>query len=176
MELCRLPADAHIGYVHLRVADLNRALGFYRDLLGFRQVSQDTPTAILSATGQAPYHISLTERPGARPKPPRTTGLYHVAFRHPNRRAPARTLQRLMENQPIPSTSTACSRKWRAIRLISFALQIPDPEVWGNLLVRLEAAGVSTSEKHDHVYAVSVPVTDPAGNRVELLVEKTRHD
>ncbi|MCL7453509.1 MAG: VOC family protein [Anaerolineae bacterium] len=84
-----------IGHVHLRVSDLERALAFYRDLLGFRQVKREGETVFLSASGGVPYHLLLTGQPAARPKPPRTTGLYHVAIRLPTRRALARTLQRL---------------------------------------------------------------------------------
>jgi catechol 2,3-dioxygenase len=94
-----LPEGTHIGHVHLQVADLNQALAFYRDLVGFWQVSQNGPTAILSATGEPPFHILLTERRGARRKPPRTTGLYHVAVRFPGRRALARILRRLLTEQ-----------------------------------------------------------------------------
>jgi catechol 2,3-dioxygenase len=61
-----------------------------------------------------------------------------------------------------------------AVGLSSFALQIPDAVVWEDLLVRLDAAGVSTGEKNDYGYAVSVPVRDPAGNGVELLMEKAQ--
>ena len=94
-----LPKTTTVGAVHLRVSDLERALAFYRNLLGFREVKQTGNTAFLSASGQPPYHLLLTGQPNARPKPPRTTGLYHLAIRLPGRRALARTLRHLLEEE-----------------------------------------------------------------------------
>lgn len=94
----RLPPGTHIGCVHLQVRDRERALAFYRDLLGFREIGREGATVWLSATGSLPPLLALTERPGARPKPPRTTGLYHVAIRLPTRRDLARALRRLLEH------------------------------------------------------------------------------
>ena len=90
-----LPNAAHIGYAHFQVADLERALAFYRDLLGLRIVSQDASRAALSATGQAPILVELTARPAARRKPRRTTGLYHVAILYPTRALLADALRRV---------------------------------------------------------------------------------
>ncbi len=94
----RLPSSTHIGCVHLQVRDRERALAFYRDLLGFREIGREGATVLLSAAGSLPPLLALTERPGARPKPPRTTGLYHVAIRLPTRRDLARALRRLLEH------------------------------------------------------------------------------
>jgi catechol 2,3-dioxygenase len=94
----RLPGTAHISYVHLRVGDLDRAVAFYHDRLGFRLIDQQPSSVSLSASGTAPPRIILTEHPGARPRPPRTTGLYHTAIRLPDRRALARVLRRLIED------------------------------------------------------------------------------
>ena len=94
MTKFELPAETQVGRVHLQVANLEQALAFYRDLLGFRQVGGEGATALLSATGCEPLHIVLTERPGARRKPPRTSGLYHIAIRFPNRSALARVSRR----------------------------------------------------------------------------------
>jgi catechol 2,3-dioxygenase len=98
MNTFRLPDETHIGHVHLQVSDLDRSLRFYADLLGFKEVKRGRQTAYLSASGQMPYHIVLTEIPNAQPKPPRTTGLYHVAIRLPNRRELARVFQRLLDH------------------------------------------------------------------------------
>ncbi len=81
----RLPDSTHIRSIHLRVANLDRALSFYRDLLGFQTLQQIGSTVTLSATGQPPALLILTEQPGARAKPPRSTGLYHVAVLLPDR-------------------------------------------------------------------------------------------
>jgi len=67
-----------IGYVHLTVSDLGRSLAFYQDILGFRLHRRDGNTARLGAGG--PDLLLLTEQPGACPRPPRTTGLYHFAI------------------------------------------------------------------------------------------------
>jgi catechol 2,3-dioxygenase len=115
----RLPAETQIGHVHLRVANMDRSLAFYRDLLGFWQMRQDG-SAVLSATGEPPFHIILTEQPGARRKPPRTSGLYHIAIRFPTRSALAQTLQRLMTNQwPLQGS---------ADHGVSEALYLADPD------------------------------------------------
>jgi len=96
-------ADIHpqvaIGHVHLRVADLERALKFYRDVLGF-QVTQlyGKQAAFLSAGGYH-HHIGLNtwQSRGGSPPPPGSTGLYHVAILYPTRAALADALHRLMQ-------------------------------------------------------------------------------
>ena len=65
MSAFRLPAETHIGHVHLQVSDLSRALAFYTELLGLREVRREGATAVLSATGGAPDLILLTELTGA---------------------------------------------------------------------------------------------------------------
>jgi catechol 2,3-dioxygenase len=91
-------ADAtRIGYVNLRVRDLDRSLTFYLDVLGFRMASGGAHTATLSATGRGPGLVVLTSRKDASPRPPRSTGLYHFAIRVPDRRALAMVIRRLEE-------------------------------------------------------------------------------
>jgi len=87
-----------IGHVHLRVADLDRALAFYQGVLGFDLTSRMPGAAFLSAGGYH-HHIGLNtwESKGASPPPPGHTGLYHVAIRYPTRRALADALRRLAE-------------------------------------------------------------------------------
>jgi catechol 2,3-dioxygenase len=91
-----------VGHVHLRVADLDRALAFYRDALGF-SVTADAreaglPMAFLAA-GDYHHHIGLNtwESDGGAP-PPCHTGLYHVAFLYPDRRELARAVRRLLDH------------------------------------------------------------------------------
>lgn len=95
----RLPPQSHIAYVRLRVASLTRALDFYAHLLGFQLLAKNAAAAALSATGEPPARIILHESPQAQPKPPHTTGLYHIAIRFPDRRGQARALQRLLDQQ-----------------------------------------------------------------------------
>jgi len=92
----RLPAESHIGHVHLLVSNLERALAFYGGLLGFQEVERNGATVILSATGQPPHHILITELPDSQPKPYRTTGLFHVAIRLPDRYELARIFKHLL--------------------------------------------------------------------------------
>jgi len=95
MTTIQLPAHTHIGAAHLIVADLGRALDFYGNQLGFKELRRAGATVVLSADGATP-HIVLTEQRGAAPKPPRSTGLYHVAIRFPDRPALARAFRRLV--------------------------------------------------------------------------------
>lgn len=87
-----------IGHVHLKVADLERALGFYRDVLGFEvQQRLGSQAAFLSAGGYH-HHIGLNtwESAGGKPPAPGTTGLYHTAILYPTRPALADALRRLI--------------------------------------------------------------------------------
>ena len=90
---------ADVGHVHLKVSDLDRALEFYRDALGFEVQQRDDQAAFLSAGGYH-HHVALNtwESAGGSPPPPGTTGLYHVAFRYPDREALAKALKRVLEH------------------------------------------------------------------------------
>ena len=92
-----IPAETRIGHVHLKVADLDRAVGFYRDLLGFDLIVSMGTAAFLSAGGYH-HHIGLNtwESRGGKPPPPGTTGLYHLAILYPARAALADALRRLI--------------------------------------------------------------------------------
>jgi catechol 2,3-dioxygenase len=86
-----------IGHVHLKVADLERALGFYCGVLGFElQARNGTQAAFISAGGYH-HHIGLNtwESLGGTPPPPGHTGLYHTAILYPTRRDLADALRRL---------------------------------------------------------------------------------
>jgi catechol 2,3-dioxygenase len=90
--------QARIGHVHLKVADLPRALGFWRDVLGLEVMLERPGAAFLSAGGYH-HHIALNtwESAGGTPPPPRHTGLYHVALLYPDRAALAVALRRVLE-------------------------------------------------------------------------------
>jgi catechol 2,3-dioxygenase len=88
-----------IGHVHLKVADLDRSITFYRDVLGFElQQRMGDQAAFLSAGGYH-HHLGLNtwESRGGSPPPPGTTGLFHFAIRFPNRAALAKTLKRVVD-------------------------------------------------------------------------------
>jgi catechol 2,3-dioxygenase len=92
-------AGIRIGHVHLKVADLDRALAFWRDLIGLEvQQRMGAQAAFLSADGYH-HHIALNtwESAGGSPPPMGSTGLYHVALLYPDRQTLARALKRLVE-------------------------------------------------------------------------------
>jgi catechol 2,3-dioxygenase len=87
-----------IGHVHLKVADLERALGFYRDVLGFEVTQRYGAQAAFLSAGGYHHHIGLNtwESAAGQPPAPGTTGLYHVAILYPTRAALADSLRRLI--------------------------------------------------------------------------------
>jgi catechol 2,3-dioxygenase len=93
-----IDAGARIGHVHLKVADLDRALGFYTGVLGFALMQRYGQQAAFVSAGGYHHHIGLNtwESRGGQPPAPGTTGLYHVAIAFPTRAALADALQRLV--------------------------------------------------------------------------------
>jgi catechol 2,3-dioxygenase len=95
------PIDSRvdIGHVHLKVADLERALAFYCGVLGFELVQRLGDGAAFISAGGYHHHIGLNtwESLGGSPPPPGTTGLYHVAIRYPDRPTLADALRRLRD-------------------------------------------------------------------------------
>jgi catechol 2,3-dioxygenase len=93
------PIDARvsIGHVHLKVADLNRALDFYGDVLGFQLMQRMGSDAAFLSAGGYHHHLGLNtwESRGGAPPPAGSTGLYHVAIRYPDRRSLADAHRRL---------------------------------------------------------------------------------
>ena len=87
-----------IGHVHLKVADLERALAFWVGVLGFRLMQRMGSAAAFVSAGGYHHHIGLNtwESRGGSPPPPGHTGLYHVAIRYPDRAGLADALRRLM--------------------------------------------------------------------------------
>jgi len=87
-----------IGHIHLKVTDLDRALKFYRDVLGFEVTQRMGRQAAFLSTGGYHHHIGLNtwESTGGKPPPPGTTGLYHVAIVYPTRALLADALRRLL--------------------------------------------------------------------------------
>ena len=93
-----VPAGTRIGHVHLKVADLQRAMDFYCGLLGFELVTMyGTDAAFISAGGYH-HHIGLNTwySKGAPPAPTRSAGLFHTAILYPTRRDLAVVLKRLL--------------------------------------------------------------------------------
>lgn len=90
---------ARVGHVHLKVADLERALGFYRDVLGFELTQRFGASAAFLSAGGYHHHVGLNtwESAGGRPPAAGTTGLYHLAILYPTRTELADALRRLMK-------------------------------------------------------------------------------
>ncbi|MGZ8650221.1 MAG: VOC family protein [Solirubrobacteraceae bacterium] len=126
-----------VGHVHLRVADLDRAIAFYRDALGFA-VTADARAAgldmVLLAAGDYHHHVGLNtwDSLGASPPPAGHTGLYHVAFVYPDRRELGVAVRRLIEHDHPVDHGT------------------------------------------DHGGTVSVYLSDPDGNGIELYYDRPR--
>jgi catechol 2,3-dioxygenase len=88
-----------IGHVHLKVADLERALAFYEGVLGFEVVIRHGDQAAFISAGGYHHHIGLNtwESKGAGPPPRNSTGLYHTAIRFPDRRTLAQAVKRVLD-------------------------------------------------------------------------------
>jgi catechol 2,3-dioxygenase len=95
------PVDprVRIGHVHLKVADLDRAIAFYRDVLGFQVTQKFSRSAAFLSAGGYHHHIGLNTwaSAGGSPPPPSTTGLYHLAILYPTRTELATALRRLLD-------------------------------------------------------------------------------
>jgi catechol 2,3-dioxygenase len=94
-----IDAGAGIGHVHLKVADLDRALGFYVGVLGFELQARMGESAAFVSAGGYHHHIGLNtwQSAGGAPPPPGHTGLYHVAVLYPSRAALADAVRRVVE-------------------------------------------------------------------------------
>ncbi|HMC78187.1 MAG TPA: VOC family protein [Vicinamibacterales bacterium] len=111
-----------IGHVHLKVADLDRALAFYHGVLGFEVTARMGPAAAFLSAGGYHHHIGLNtwESLNGQPPAPGTTGLYHVAIRYPDRAALADALRRLVDGHvPLEGASD---------HGVSEALYLRDPD------------------------------------------------
>jgi catechol 2,3-dioxygenase len=109
-----------LGHIHLVTGDLARLLGFYRDVLGFKEARRDgDETVFLSADGFYPFAFALTAVPGA-VRRSRTTGLYHAAILLPSRRDLARGFLRLRARGVLLDGA--------ADHLVSEALYLRDPD------------------------------------------------
>ena len=95
-----MPDNQHpaVGHVHLKVADLDRSVAFYRDILGFELTQRYGAAAAFLGAGGYHHHIGLNtwESKGATPPPVGHTGLYHAAFLYPDRKSLARVLKRVL--------------------------------------------------------------------------------
>ena len=108
MNKYTIPAQTQIGHVHLKVADLERALQFYRDLLGFEITQWYGDSAVFISAGGYHHHIGLNTwySKNAQPAPVRSAGLFHTAILYPTRRDLAIALKRLIDAEyPLTGAS-----------------------------------------------------------------------
>lgn len=94
-----LPPETRIGHVHLKVADIDRALAFYQGILGFEITQRYGTQAVFLSAGGYHHHIGLNtwESRGGRPPAQGTTGLYHTAILFPDRASLGAALKRIVE-------------------------------------------------------------------------------
>jgi catechol 2,3-dioxygenase len=125
-----IDAGVDIGHVHLKVSDIDRALGFWRGVLGFDLVQRMGDQAAFLSAGGYHHHIGLNtwESAGAAPPPRHTTGLYHVAIRYPDRATLADAVRRVFA-AGIPLTGASDHG-------VSEAIYLRDPDDNGVELYR----------------------------------------
>ncbi len=122
MQPYTIPAQTRIGHVHLKVADLERSLKFYRDLLGFEVTMMYGDQAAFISAGGYHHHIGLNTwySKNAPPAPRQSVGLFHTAILYPTRKDLAIILQRLLdEKYPLTGASD---------HGVSEALYLDDPD------------------------------------------------
>jgi catechol 2,3-dioxygenase len=118
----RIDPRVDIGHIHLKVADLDRAIAFYNGILGFDITTRMGAQAVFLSAGGYHHHIGLNtwESRNGPPPPPHATGLYHVAIRYPDRAALADALRRLVDaHHPLDGASD---------HGVSEALYLRDPD------------------------------------------------
>ncbi|HWW47206.1 MAG TPA: VOC family protein [Xanthobacteraceae bacterium] len=118
------PVDTRtrIGHVHLKVADIERSLGFYRDVLGFAVTQRMGQHTVFLSAGGYHHHIAINtwESFGGQPPAPGTTGLFHLAILYPTRAALGDALHRLIAARiPLDGASD---------HGVSHALYLRDPD------------------------------------------------
>lgn len=117
-----VPAGTRIGHVHLKVSDINKALAFYKDLLGFEIMARYGTQAVFISAGGYHHHIGLNTwySKGAGSAPKNSAGLFHTAILYPTRKDLATVLKRLMDaNYPFTGF---------ADHGVSEALYLDDPD------------------------------------------------
>lgn len=117
-----VPPQTRIGHVHLKVADLERSLQFYRDLLGFQEMQRYGDSAVFISAGGYHHHIGLNTwySKNAAPAPVKAAGLFHTAILYPMRKDLAVIFKRLMDAKyPLSGASD---------HGVSEALYLDDPD------------------------------------------------
>ena len=118
----KIPPQTQIGHIHLKVADLERSLSFYRDILGFEIMQRYGSQAVFISAGGYHHHIGLNTwySKNGPPAPQQSCGLFHTAILYPGRKDLAIVYQRLL-NAQYPLTGSADHG-------VSEALYLDDPD------------------------------------------------
>jgi len=117
-----VPAQTRIGHVHLKVADIERSLQFYHDLLGFQVMQRYGDSAVFISAGGYHHHIGLNTwySKNAQPAPVKAAGLFHTAIVYPTRKDLAFIFKRLIDAKyPLSGASD---------HGVSEALYLDDPD------------------------------------------------
>lgn len=148
----KAPDGTGIGHVHLKVSNLEGALAFYRDLLGFELTTMYGSQAAFLSAGGYHHHIGLNtwHSEGASPAPRNSPGLYHTAFLYPTRKDLARIFQRLVQTAyPISGASD---------HGVSEAIYLNDPDGNGVELYRDRPRTEWTYKEDGSVVMVTEPL------------------
>lgn len=130
MTIASIDPRVRVGHVHLKVADLDRSVAFYRDVLGFEVTQRIGKSAAFLSAGGYHHHLGLNtwESRGGQAPPPGRTGLYHAAFLFPDRKSLAEVLRRLI--------AAGVSLDGAADHGVSEAIYLRDPDGNGLELYR----------------------------------------
>ena len=155
-------AHPSVGHVHLRVADLDRAIAFYRDVLGFEITQRYGDRAAFLGAGGYHHHIGLNtwDSAGATPPPPGHTGLYHAAFLYPDRASLATVLKRVLD--------AGISLDGSADHGVSEAVYLRDPDQNGVELYRDRAPELWPRDANGDLAMINTRLDIP-----KLLAEAT---
>jgi len=145
-----------VGHVHLKVADLERAIAFYQDILGFTLTQKFGTSAAFLGAGGYHHHIGLNtwESAGGSPAPAGHTGLYHAAFLYPNRRSLARVVRKVID--------AGVELDGAADHGVSEAVYLRDPDGNGVELYRDRQPDLWPRDSDGVLAMVNVPLDVPA--------------
>lgn len=145
-----------VGHVHLKVADLERAIAFYQDILGFTLTQKFGTSAAFLGAGGYHHHIGLNtwESAGGSPAPAGHTGLYHAAFLYPDRRSLARVVRKVID--------AGIELDGAADHGVSEAVYLRDPDGNGVELYRDRQPDLWPRDSDGVLAMVNVPLDVPA--------------
>ena len=145
-----------VGHVHLKVADLERAIAFFQDILGFTLTQKFGTSAAFLGAGGYHHHIGLNtwESAGGSPAPAGHTGLYHAAFLYPNRRSLARVVRKVID--------AGVELDGAADHGVSEAVYLRDPDGNGVELYRDRQPDLWPRDSDGVLAMVNVPLDVPA--------------